>query len=206
MAAGEDMKTTAPPPAGFGLIAPCGVDCALCGGFIRIKDRCPGCAGPDDGAKTAHCRSCSIRACAALVGAGEAPLAVGDKARSARGSALATAAAAAGRDAALCAACRKFPCARFRSLDKRYRTKYGEDLAANLRAHAAAPAAFAAAQAALWSCPRCSGRLCAHRPDCPACGAANPRWPAAPGETLDDKLSAAGTAAAILESGASGYA
>jgi hypothetical protein len=39
MAAKNPFRTT--------LIAPCGMDCAICSAFLREKNRCGGCNGPD---------------------------------------------------------------------------------------------------------------------------------------------------------------
>jgi hypothetical protein len=43
-------------------IAPCGMNCSLCLGYIRDKNRCLGCNGPDD-KKPYHCSACSIKLC-----------------------------------------------------------------------------------------------------------------------------------------------
>jgi hypothetical protein len=44
------------------MIAPCGVDCSVCIGYMREKKRCLGCNGPDD-AKPKHCTVCRIKLC-----------------------------------------------------------------------------------------------------------------------------------------------
>jgi hypothetical protein len=51
-------------PASFdeGLIAPRGMNCALCIGYLRDKTRRPGCNGGDD-AKPRSCARCSIKTC-----------------------------------------------------------------------------------------------------------------------------------------------
>ncbi|MGD0080764.1 MAG: DUF3795 domain-containing protein [Methanoregula sp.] len=41
------------------LIAPCGMDCAICMAFLREKNRCPGCRSPD----RRHHEHCQIFAC-----------------------------------------------------------------------------------------------------------------------------------------------
>lgn len=48
------------------MIAPCGMNCALCSGFLREKRICSGCRSSS--AKPAYCASCIIRNCAEMVG------------------------------------------------------------------------------------------------------------------------------------------
>lgn len=129
-------------------LAPCGLHCELCLGFQREKNRCGGCKG--DGEKPAYCGRCSIRNC---------PEKMGDPLK-------------------LCDTCRKYPCRRLKDLDRRYRTRYGESLAANFEAIATSGLnAFLKDASAHWSCPACGSLLCVHRPSCPACGATNPHHP-----------------------------
>ncbi|MFP4467179.1 MAG: DUF3795 domain-containing protein [Candidatus Goldiibacteriota bacterium] len=87
-----------------GDIAPCGMNCAVCYGYLREKNRCPGCRsmdGPVD-----YCRKCIIRNCLEL-----------KKGRT-----------------GFCYTCGKFPCKRLKSLDYRYRKKYGMSMIENLSA------------------------------------------------------------------------
>jgi hypothetical protein len=51
MAAKNPVRTT--------LIAPCGMDCAICRAFLREKNRCRGCYAPDRQCN----KNCSIFAC-----------------------------------------------------------------------------------------------------------------------------------------------
>jgi len=48
------------------MIAPCGMNCALCSGFLREKRVCSGCRS--DSSKPAYCASCKIRKCVERVG------------------------------------------------------------------------------------------------------------------------------------------
>lgn len=50
------------------LIAPCGMNCGLCMAYLRTKNHCCGCLGPDDG-KSPSCVRCIIKNCAKLDGA-----------------------------------------------------------------------------------------------------------------------------------------
>jgi hypothetical protein len=45
------------------LLAPCGINCRLCGAFFRKKRACPGCHLPGE-YKSSHCYSCMIKNCA----------------------------------------------------------------------------------------------------------------------------------------------
>jgi hypothetical protein len=51
MAAKVPFKTT--------LIAPCGMDCAICSAYLREKNHCDGCNAPD----RQYCRNCILSAC-----------------------------------------------------------------------------------------------------------------------------------------------
>ena len=86
------------------LIAPCGMNCGLCIGYIRKKNPCGGCFKKDDENKPSQCRSCSIVNCESLA-----------KTKS-----------------GFCYECKKYPCARLKNLDKRYREKYGMSMIENL--------------------------------------------------------------------------
>jgi hypothetical protein len=46
------------------LVAPCGMNCAVCTGFLRKKKPCPGCSSLNG----EHNRKCSIRSCKNLKG------------------------------------------------------------------------------------------------------------------------------------------
>ena len=132
------------PPESLGpsLIAPCGMDCGLCRGYLRDKDPCPGCRG-DDAAKPAYCLTCKIKTCDEIAGGA----------------------------CTFCFECAAFPCARLRQLDKRYRAKYGMSPIDNLgRIRDMGVEEFVAAERLRWTCPECGFLLCVHRPECGHCG------------------------------------
>jgi hypothetical protein len=56
MAAKNPFRTT--------LIAPCGMDCAICTAFLREKNRCAGCYAPDRKCN----RNCTLSACEKVKG------------------------------------------------------------------------------------------------------------------------------------------
>ena len=124
------------------MIAPCGMNCGLCIGHLREKKRCPGCNG-DDADKPKHCVVCQIRNCDEM-GVGEQKF---------------------------CFHCAKFPCARLRQLDKRYRTKYGMSMIENLESiERLGLEEFVTREKDRWRCPECGGVICIHREDCITCG------------------------------------
>jgi hypothetical protein len=85
------------------LIAPCGMDCAVCMAYLREKNKCPGCLGSNKG-KNKSCIRCKIKNCRRLVSSGKK----------------------------YCFECDMFPCARLKHLDTRYCTKYEMSMIENL--------------------------------------------------------------------------
>jgi len=124
------------------MIAPCGMNCGLCIGHLREKNRCPGCNG-DDADKPKFCVACRIRHCDKI----------------------------GGREQKLCFKCAQFPCVRLRQLDKRYRTKYGMSMIENLESiRELGLERFVAREKDRWKCPECGGVICVHRKNCIYCG------------------------------------
>jgi len=127
------------------MIAPCGMNCVLCMGYLRDlreKNHCLGCH--DDAANLPKsCAMCIIRNCVEF--------STGEK--------------------SFCYECAKFPCLRLRQLDKRYRTKYGMSMIANLESiQEIGLEAFVAHERDRWKCPECGGVICVHRTNCIFCG------------------------------------
>ncbi len=134
-------KTTIP----IKLIAPCGMNCRLCLGYIRDKNRCPGCRIVDrkDSKKSEYRNRCNIRNCHLIKN---------------------------GTLKYCCHGCGEFPCNRLKQLDKRYRGKYGMSMMDNLKMiddlgirH------FIKNQKEKWTCPKCGEMICVHRPVCLSC-------------------------------------
>ena len=124
------------------LIAPCGMNCGLCLGYLRRKKRCLGC-NSNDANKPKSCVSCRIKNC------GETKA----------------------HEQKYCFECAKFPCARLRQLDKRYRTKYGMSMIENLaRIRELGVEGFVILEQGRWKCPECGGVICVHRENCLYCG------------------------------------
>jgi len=70
---------------------------------------------------------------------------------------------------------KKNPCARLKRLQKRYAMKYGVEIYENLAVmRGRGMDSFIALETRKWACPACGERLCAHKAQCPRCGAPNP--------------------------------
>lgn len=122
------------------LIAPCGMNCRLCYGYIRPKGRCLGCRAPDEN-KSKYCANCKIVVC--------------EKRRQ--------------NGWETCAPCDS-PCQRLKDLDKRYREKYHMSMIENLRfIHEHGMQTFLRQQEEQYRCPVCGETLCVHKEECPSC-------------------------------------
>ncbi|MEJ2108805.1 MAG: DUF3795 domain-containing protein [Acidobacteriota bacterium] len=123
-------------------IAPCGMNCALCIGYLRSKNRCDGCRS-SDGIVPEYCKKCVIRNCKKL-----------SKFRR-----------------PFCFECDTFPCSRLKRLDKRYRTKCGMSMLANLESiRDSGIRKFVRNERIRWECGNCGAVLSVHRKDCIYCG------------------------------------
>ena len=124
------------------MLAPCGINCAVCIGHLREKNRCPGCNDPREEAKLPHCRRCHFITCP-------------EPHRTRR----------------FCFDCTRFPCRRLRQLDLRYRTKYRMSPIENLEAiRSFGIRRFIATEKARWMCSACTATLSVHRAACLICG------------------------------------
>jgi hypothetical protein len=123
------------------LIAPCGINCRVCTGFLREKSKCPGCRRIT--VDTSKYRlNCRIRNCELLVQT----------------------------SSGFCYGCSGFPCQRFKQLDKRYRTRYKTSLIGNLEdIKIKGIPAFLEDEKKKWTCPTCNGFISIHRGYCTTC-------------------------------------
>lgn len=123
------------------MIAPCGMNCGTCIGYLREKNKCAGC-WPDPGHKPAQRVSCRIKNCEYL----------------------------ARTSTKFCNDCEKYPCQRLKQLDKRYRTKYKVSFIQNLGTiKENGIKKFLAGESVRWTCPDCGSVICVHRNNCLAC-------------------------------------
>lgn len=122
-------------------IAPCGMNCRLCIGFQRDKNKCLGCRYEDAILYvTKESRHCVIKSCQKK------------------------------SDKGYCFECESYPCRRLKDLDKRYRTKYHMSMLENLEyIRQQGINSFIDAEEQRWTCPTCQQILCVHRPNCLTC-------------------------------------
>ena len=124
------------------LIAPCGMNCGLCIGYQRSGNRCAGCQSTSDN-KPNHCVNCSIKNCGLL-----------SKSKS-----------------KFCYDCPEYPCIRIKSLDKRYREKYGMSMIHNLNTiKEIGNRKFIRLEREKWTCSNCGNIICVHKEFCLVCG------------------------------------
>jgi len=126
------------------LIAPCGMNCFLCRGFRPEKSyikSCPGCRS--DELKPRSCQNCIIANCEKMAQGGFK----------------------------YCFECDSYPCTRLKNLDKRYRTRYGMSMLANLESiRENGIRQFVRTEKEKWTCPGCGEMLIVHKPTCLHCG------------------------------------
>jgi len=126
----------------YNLIAPCGMNCRICLGYLREKNHCSGCRD-DSKSYPAYCVSCIIKNCALLIET----------------------------ESGFCYECGKYPCRRLKQLDKRYRTRYRMSMMENLEfIREKGITAFAEKERVKWTCPGCGATVCVHREFCLSCG------------------------------------
>jgi len=128
------------------LLAPCGMDCAVCSAYLAQAHGIPKKRGA-----ISHCLGCRARPkqCACLKG---------------RCRRLAT-----GR-VDYCFECPDYPCERLGRIDRRHRTTYGMSFLENLaviRQHGAE--AFVRFQQSRFGCPQCGGLRSVHNRKCFVC-------------------------------------
>lgn len=128
------------------LIAPCGMNCALCIAFqFRQKDL------NKKGFHRTYCEGCIPR--------GKNCTHMADKCELLGKGLL-----------RFCYECESFPCKRLKSLDKRYRTKYHMSMIENLNfIQKNGMDAFLAKEKTKWLCPECNGVICCHNGLCLNC-------------------------------------
>ena len=123
------------------MIAPCGINCGFCIAHLRDKNPCPGCNFDGPG-KPKHCATCSRKICDQKPGV-----------------------------SSFCFECKKYPCARMRRLDERYRLKYGISPLDNLeQIHNLGLKQFMEIEITRRTCRECGGPIGLHDKKCHSCG------------------------------------
>ena len=123
-------------------IAPCGMNCGICKGYLREKRKCPGCRMMDKN-KPEYCRKCIILHCEILKK----------------------------NKMKFCSnKCEKYPCTRLKNLDKRYRNKYHMSMLENLDfIKKQGIDKFLEKEKKKWTCPECGGIITCHGGMCLDC-------------------------------------
>jgi hypothetical protein len=122
-------------------LAPCGINCGTCRGYLRVRNKCSGCMSVE-GSNIRHCINCSIRNCEFL-----------DKTTS-----------------KFCYECEKFPCLRIKQIDKRYRIKYKTGLIQNLTTISTTSVeTYLQNEVKRWTCSSCGTALSVHEAKCGNC-------------------------------------
>lgn len=123
------------------LIAPCGMNCGICLGYLREKNRCEGCRFYCEG-KPGFCKKCIIINCALL----------------------------SQTESKFCYDCPKYPCRRLKQLDQRYRIKYHMSMIENLETiKNIGLDGFVEKENKRWICPACGAVRSVHRDFCLLC-------------------------------------
>jgi len=128
------------------LIAPCGMDCSVCSGYLAFKHDVK-----NKGIRMAYCKGCRPRdkQCAFLKKRCELL---------SNGSIK------------YCYECKDFPCKNLDHIDKRYQKNYRMSLIENLKViKEEGITKLLAKQTEAWKCPKCGGVICCHNGICFVC-------------------------------------
>lgn len=136
------------------LIAPCGINCAVCKRYLAFTNKTPLSKG------VIYCRGCrpQSKQCALLKPECRKTLRLAND------------------EVDYCCDCDSYPCESLACLDKRYRQKYGISVIDNLeQIRASGLADFLADQIEKYACPRCGGLISVHDKRCYKCGGSTDR-------------------------------
>jgi len=128
------------------LVAPCGMNCAICSGYLALKHEVK-----TKGIRMPYCKGCRPRGkiCAFLKKKCE--LLLNNKVR-------------------FCYECKNFPCDKLLHLDKRYRTYFRMSMVENLKTiKEEGIQEFLKMEEEKWKCPECGGVICCHNGICFNC-------------------------------------
>jgi hypothetical protein len=124
------------------LIAPCGMNCAVCMAFLRKKNKCSGCRGNDTNKPVTRI-NCKIKTCSTFREG----------------------------NVKYCFQCEKYPCKSLKHLDNRYRIKYKMSMIENLeQIKKSGLKKFIENEKIKWTCSKCQGTICVHKGYCFTCG------------------------------------
>ncbi len=124
------------------MIAPCGMNCAICMAYLRNKNKCNGCRAINTWNPKTRVE-CKIKNCQSLNSHGFE----------------------------YCYQCDQYPCTLIKNIDNRYRTRYNMSMTENLNAiKENGIEEFIKAENEKWKCKSCSGLINVHKGICSTCG------------------------------------
>jgi hypothetical protein len=127
------------------LVAPCGMNCAICKAYIACKDGIPRVRG-----KITYCAGCLTRPKNCYIKRGCKRLSK--------------------HQIQSCSECDTMPCEKLARLDKRYRERYDMSMVENLKLiKFKGIDEFLKSQAEKYTCPNCGDAICVHDAKCLAC-------------------------------------
>jgi len=129
------------------LIAPCGMNCAICSGYLALRHDVK-----SKGIMMPYCEGCRPRdkKCAFLKK--RCKLLMNNKVK-------------------FCYECKGFPCERLKHIDNRYRTLFRMSMIDNLEfIKKNGMSRFLSKQNKEWQCPKCGDLICCHNGICFKCG------------------------------------
>ena len=128
------------------LIAPCGMNCGICKGYLAYTHQVPRARG-----KISYCAGCQPRAKNCYIKRNCKKLTH--------------------HEVKYCSECETMPCEKLSHLDKRYREHYGMSMVENLRILKSKEVdEFLKDQAERFRCPNCGYVICVHDAKCYSCG------------------------------------
>ncbi len=128
------------------LVAPCGMNCAICRGYIAYTHGIPRVRG-----KITYCAGCVPRAKNCYIKRNCKKLTK--------------------HEIQSCSECDTIPCEKLAHLDKRYRERYGMSMVENLKfLKEKGMDEFLKSQAEKYTCPSCGDVICVHDAKCFTCG------------------------------------
>ncbi len=131
------------------LVAPCGINCAVCRHYLAFISKVPRTKG------VVYCQGCrpQDKRCSLMRPVCRRTLKLTES------------------EIDYCCDCNSYPCEKLSNLDKRYREHYGMSVIENLEEiRALGLAEFLAAQTKKYTCPQCGGIICVHDRRCCSCG------------------------------------
>ena len=128
------------------LIAPCGMNCAICSSYLAMKNELK-----TKNVKMPYCAGCRPRGkiCSYIKKQCEK---------------------LSNNEVTYCSQCNSFPCHNLKSIDARYRARYHMSMIENLNSiKATGIEKFLIQQEKTWKCPACGGLICCHNGLCYNC-------------------------------------